>query len=259
MDTSLTTIEQLRQGKVPQQGERVVPAQEDWWNVNSGLNLSTFGFADNFETGFPFALPFYLDKNVKKILEVGLTLKFQKFRGYTKPLSHTHSVTIADHTHTVTIETHQHTITIPIQGVAVGSMYDAALSVSSLGGVPDGTLNTEADHNFNVYGASADAGGSSTPTSSSGGGATVTSASGDGAEYGIFEDSYPAVVAISMDGVDITANLGGPFGPVLGADTFPNLDLTPFVNGGGLHILELTTTTRGRAIPLLWVKSIVTR
>lgn len=288
-------LSDLQQGKVIDEPKRTPPASEDWWNVNAGINLSNFGYPDNFDATYPFILPFYIDKNVKKILEVGLTLKFQKFRTYTKPVAHSHTVTIAAHTHNVTLSDHTHSVTTSNHTHDIGNHTHSVTSATSSstshqhaigsrtgawtypGESSIGATSTDGSHSHTVSSQTASSGGATTSssgggqsiTSGSGGGTTVSSSSGGsstptssataGAEYGVFEDTYPADVEIAINGVDITDNLGGPFDPSVGDDTIYDLELTPFVTEGGLYILTLTTSQRGRCLPLLWVKSIITR
>jgi hypothetical protein len=283
--------------------ERIEPATEDWWNVKSGLNLSTFGYPDNFDATYPFTLLFYLDKNVRKILEVGLTLKFQKFRTYTKPLSHAHDVTVSAHNHTVSIGNHTHDTTLSnhTHGVTTSNHthtvgnhthnvtipMDNSTSGTTVYAVGSGSGNLRCSGGSNISAFASSSGGSTTSssgggesvTSGGGGGTTVSSSSGGaatpttsdgssttqtstttaGAELAVFEDTYPAGVTLSLDGVNITSNLGGAWNPTVGSDTFYDLDLTPFVSEGGMHIIQLTTSQRGRCLPLLWVKSIISK
>jgi hypothetical protein len=278
----------LQEGRVVQLPQRREPAKKEWWDLNSSVNLSTFGYAANFDSNVSFVLPFYIDRNVKKILEIGLTLTFQKFRLDSTPTahthdvtipSHTHSVTIADHTHGVTVSNHTHDVTLgdhthDIQitlgnsttGTAV--FYAAAsppLSTSG-GGTITGQYTSGGGGGTTVTSASGGgqsvtsaAGGAQTVSSAAGGGTTVTSASVSGSELGIVEYTYPANVTVKLDGVDITANLGGNFDPDDTTNVYENLDLTPFITEGGLHTLEFLTTENGRCLPLLWIKSIISR
>lgn len=286
----------LQQGRVVAQPERTPPATEDWWRISAGVNLSTFGYPDNFDSGNDFVLVFYIDKNVRKILEVGLTLKFQKFRAYTIPSSHSHTVTIGNHTHTIgnhnhTVGNHTHGVTTSNHTHTVGNhthSWSMTMNNSSSGNIvrlpgPGSYPAFNVSGGGAIGGVSTSSGGATTSssgggegltsasggaTTSSSGGATTTSSGGAttpsssttaGATYGIFEDTYPVDVNIDLDGTDITANLGGPWSPTGGSDTFTDLDLTPFITEGGLHVITLDTTQRGRCLPLLWVKSIISR
>ena len=267
------TLEDLKQGaQPPQQPARTPPALNEWWNQNSGLNLSTFGFADNFDASFPFTLPFYIDHNTRKIIEVGLTLYFQKFRGYTIPAAHTHSVTIGNHTHDVTLGNHTHSVTIGNHTHDVTVADHTHIVFEGTASTPT-TPTTWTIGHFGTSGSnvtlggtvlsseSSAAGGGQTVTSASGGGTTVSSSTASGATFGIYEDTFPADVHVLLNGVDITTNLGGVFNPIVGDNVFANLDLTGFFKKDdiGLQVLQFTTSSRGRCLPLLWVKSIITR
>lgn len=302
----MATLSDLQSGLVqavaPQSPQRQVPNEVEWWDINSSLNQSTFGFPDNFDTSNNFILPFYVDKNVKQVVEVGLTLYFQPFKGYTKPTSHSHSVTIPGHDHTVTIPNHQHNVTLGDHTHSVpGSSHSHgwSLNISSGNGGNDvrqayfangvstvSLWSNNASTSGTIGGVSTNSTTPSSVTSGGGGGTTVASASGGGttpttsttsstpstsgtaagAEYGIFTDTYAQAVNVLLDGTNVTANLGGPWTPSSSNTTVADLDLTGFfhpsqgiVEAPGLHVLELTTTQRGRAIPLLWVKSIISR
>lgn len=286
----MASLKDLQSGLVqttpPQAPQRQEPNDVEWWDINSSLNQSTFGFPDNFDASNNFILPFYIDKNVKQVVEVGLTLYFQPFKGYTKPLAHTHTVTIAGHTHDVTIPNHQHNVTIGDHTHSVTSTTSGSTAhfhsigvrtaAWTIGTSTIGATSTDGAHTHSVSGQTASSGGGTTVASASGGGTTPTTTSGGsssptssstaGAEYGIFTDTYAQAVGVLLDGTDITSNLGGPWTPSGGNTTVADLDLTGFfhptqgiVESPGLHVLELTTTRRGRAIPLLWVKSIISR
>lgn len=311
-------LEDIRQGNtVPGNVNVGTRANQEWWQVDSGLNLSTFGYPDNFADDYPFYLYFYIDKNVKQIIEVGLAIRFMKFRGYTKSSAHHHTVTIPNHTHTVTIPDHHHTITgkatagddTPHQHTVVGQLAGMSIqdwlnadpgspsrqwyimAIDPLAGTGLGncsssfgiggqiklfhhrnspgpasgesktfkTVCTNDQHTHPITGITTDDGGGSVVTTSAGGGTVVTTSDAPAVEFGILEDSYPSNVHVIIDGVDITSQIGGPFNPDDSNNFVRDLDITPYVREGGIHELKMTSDTRGRVLPLLWVKSIISR
>lgn len=301
------TLADLQKGNTIDLPHQPAPAQTEWWNINSSINLSTFGYAANFDSGVSFVLPFYIDRNVRKILEVGLTLTFQKFRVDATPQPHTHDVTIPNHTHDVTIPNHTHDVTIsnhthdvtlsdhthsvpgsshthglsiPVANRVSGNALTYSAASPELGCSGGGTIINGSTATATTPGSvTSGSGGGTTVTSASGGGATITSASGGGttvtsaagggttvtssavsaSTLGIAESSFPTDVHVLVDGVDITANLGGVFNPNISSYVFKDLELTPFVKEPGLHTLEFTTSGLGRCLPLLWIKSIISK
>lgn len=305
------TLEQARKSFDPPRPRSTQSNPVTYTNVDSSINLDTIAYQGNFDTNFNFLVPFYIDRNVAKVLEVTLSLRFQKFRGDTKPLPHTHQVVIAshvhtvslgDHTHSVSIGDHSHTVSISAHSHTVpGGSHSHTWSLttteiaSSAGYLTAYVLNSGSGGLYTIGSTGAiggvstssttppsttsSSGGAQTPTSSSGGGTTVSSAGGGGttlssnagggitatseaaagAEFGIYEDVYPVDVHVILNGVDITAEVGGPFNPVLGNDFFPDIDLTGyFVRAdGGTFMLELESTGRGRSVALLSIKSII--
>ena len=82
--------------------------------LSSGPNIMAFGFADNFDSSYPFYLPYYIDSS-QRVVRATLSLFFSPFRGYSTTTAaesaHTHNVTIGDHTHTVSVAAHSHSLT----------------------------------------------------------------------------------------------------------------------------------------------------
>lgn len=210
--------------------------------------------------------------------------------------SHTHSVTISNHTHSVTISNHTHNTSVSdhTHSITLTAFNRSIVGKNALYINPGSSPHILADIDPLNYGdpaydddlflgvttSSVQAGGSFTQTSSNGGSATVTSANGGGATvtsasgggatvtsddvagaaYGLFEGTYPTDVHVLIDGIDITANIGGPFNPGIGSDVIADIDITSFIEGQtGLHTLELTTPSVGRCLPLLWIKAIISR
>jgi len=78
-----------------------------------------------------------------------------------------------------------------------------------------------------------------------------------GITYGIYEGAYPTVVSISIDGVDVTSALSGPWNPTAGSANFLDMDITNYTSKTGSHVILLTTTGMGRCIPMLIIKSVL--
>lgn len=165
------------------------------YDTESNLALNTFGFPDNFDENFNFSLPFYIDRNVRKILEVGLTLQFLKFRANSRSGAHSHDVTISDHTHDVTLSNHTHTVNDHTHNVTIGNhthtVSDHTHTVfrgnSSTTTTPSSwtrgefgdAVGSSVTVGGSVIGAQSSASGGG-QTTSAGGGTTVSSAAGGG-------------------------------------------------------------------------------
>ena len=264
-------------------------------NIGNNYNLTNYGYAENFDSSFPFVLPFYIDPSVVKIQKVMLNLLFSKYRGFTKASagesSHTHSVTIPSHTHGITGKAtggddsaHQHTVTFAAtatsedSGKALGyrTLMVQPGGGGSAGGCGDGsdigkgwameasestndcTLKTNctiSSHTHPITGITTDSGGGTTTASAAG------SDHSHAMTYGIYEDSYPGTVSVSVISgggtADVTTAIGGPFNPSVGTPNYYDLDITKYVKGTGLNILNITTSGLGRVFPVLWVKTVI--
>jgi hypothetical protein len=78
-----------------------------------------------------------------------------------------------------------------------------------------------------------------------------------GITYAIYEGAYPTAVSITIDGVDVTTVLGGPWNPDAVTNSYLDIDITKYTASSGTHIIQLTTTGQGRCIPLLIIKSVL--
>lgn len=253
--------------------------------LQSGPNLTTFGFPDNFDSTYPFILPYYIDSSAK-VTRATISLFFQPYRAYETGAASggSSSVTSAggggqtssSTTQNSTIQTtdtsgqtaHFHSIQVGNKdnsgshdlgvlryddhldgngGLYVDANYGAG-AYSKLW-----TNTTESAHNHNV---------------------TITNVSHShtvsdhthsvdipnhthGITYGIFSSGYPTSVSMTIDGVDVTAVLGGPWNPTAPNPSFVDLDITKYTGSSGTHTLQLTTTGQGRCIPLLIIKSVL--
>lgn len=257
--------------------------------LTSGPNLSTFGFPDNFDSTYPFILPYYIDSSAK-VIRATLSLYFQPYRAYETAASSgggstsgsggsatptsssgggtTSSSTDIGHTHTVTVDNHTHIVFSGNSsgGTPANGTWGQFGSGSGTGVWVGGTASG---------GNSGSSGGGQTPTSSSGGGShthtvgdhthTVTISDHThstpnhthGITYGIYSSGYPTAVSITIDGVDVTSALGGPWSPSALDPNELDMDITNYTASAGTHTIQLTTTGQGRCIPLLIIKSVL--
>jgi hypothetical protein len=266
-------------------GNDINPGQVSSFLTSGFYSISSFGYADNFDASYGFVLPFYVDQNVNSILQVYLNLLFQKYRAFSKGAAaegtHTHTVevTVPSHSHGITgiatddegtgSTSHQHGSTIKHKSSFEAE--DKEVKIRSLGttdseGKPKYQLvSTEEGGDFRLSVGFTDTAhhhGITGKSTSSGGGTTVTPTSAAGSShnhalsFGIYEaPDYPTNVSIKVDSVDITSDLGGPWNPTSGDPRVVNLDLTKYITTIGYHTLELSTSTLGRCIPLLWIKT----
>lgn len=254
--------------------------------LSSGPDIATFGFADNFDSSYPFILPYYIDSS-SKVVRATISLFFQPYRAYETAASsgggstsgsssssttgsgsgvHNHSVTIGDHTHSVTLGNHTHGINLTIGDSTTGAVLYYAAASPPLRCSGGGTiLGYDSTGN----------GGGTTVTSGSGGGSTPTSADATpthshgmdhthstpnhthGITYGIYSSGYPTAVSMTIDGVDVTTALGGPWNPSLSDPSEVDMDITAYTGKTGSHTIQLTTTGQGRCIPMLIIKSVI--
>lgn len=111
-DNQITGFPNTQPSEIP--GQSIPPGGVDTNMIKGSYSISTFGYADNFDSTYSFILPFYIDQNVTAILQVYLNLLFQKYRAFSKASAnesaHTHSVAIFNHYHSVTIDSHTHNI-----------------------------------------------------------------------------------------------------------------------------------------------------
>jgi hypothetical protein len=281
--------------------------------LSSGPDIASFGFADNFDSSYPFILPYYIDSS-SKVVRATISLFFQPFRAYetaassggsTTPTSssegsgHTH--TVSDHTHTVTGATtssegtgesaHQHTIltkaTSSTNATLAALGYRYVMVQPSSGGSagpcdddsdigllwaanPSGDSGSDNDvshktnctisgHNHTVTGQTANSGGGQTSSNGSVSHShTVTvPAHTHGITYGIYSSGYPTGVEITIDGVNVTTALGGPWNPSALDASEVDMDITQYTGSSGSHTIQLTTTGQGRCIPMLIIKSVI--
>lgn len=126
-------------------------------------------------------------------------------------LAHSHNVTVSDHTHSVSIPNHTHSVSIPDHTHSV-SIPDHTHSVE----IPSHSHGMEHTHEI-----------------------TIPSHTHE-IEYGIFEDTYPADVAVKINGTtipNINLSEGGT------VDT----DISYYVgNPGSTYDLEVTSSRNGR-------------
>ena len=76
-ENDIETFDNLSPSPVPNQ--TIPPGGIDTNMVKGSYNVSTFGYADNFDATYNFVLPFYIDQNVTSINQVILNLLFQKY------------------------------------------------------------------------------------------------------------------------------------------------------------------------------------
>lgn len=129
---------------------------------------------------------------------------------------HTHDVTIPNHTHTVTISSHQHTVTI--------ATHDHTVTIPS----HQHTVTIAAhDHTVTI--------GTHVHT------ITLT--------YGIHEDTeYPRDIEISINGMDRTSELGGPWGVSVPFPSEPvdvEVDVTEYISRGQDNTVVFSCTNQG--------------
>lgn len=67
--------------------------------------------------------------------------------------------------------------------------------------------------------------------------------------FGIYESTAPTDITITIDGQNVTDNLGGPFN-----ENKTDLDLSPFITSTGWHTLELGSATLGRLNASLFIQ-----
>ncbi len=67
--------------------------------------------------------------------------------------------------------------------------------------------------------------------------------------FGIYEGPAPADISVKLDGYDLTAALGGPFN-----QNMNDLELSPYVNSQGWHVLELGSSSLGRINASLFIQ-----
>jgi hypothetical protein len=248
----------------------------------SGPDIATFGFPDNFNASYPFILPYYIDSS-SMVVRATLSLFFQPFRAYSTAAasgggstsgsgggqtssSATATVTTTD---TQGQTSHQHGAvskrrTTDWQGedseVRIRSLgvYDldgrekCQLVLANKPDTNDWNLSvgyTETGHSHNV----------STPshTHTVADHTHTTPAHTHGITYGIYSSGYPTAVSITIDGVDVTSALGGPWNPSVGDPNELDMDITNYTASTGSHEIQLTTTGQGRCIPLLVIKSVI--
>jgi hypothetical protein len=279
--------------------------------VSSGPNLSTFGFPDNFDSSYPFILPYYIDSSAK-VTRATISLFFQPYRAYETAASAGGSTTSSASSSSSSGASSATTTS------AGGGTTSSSIAQSSTVATTDTTGQTAHPHAYALYGTD-DAGGATnygpirweqtsdathghfyigesigagnykwceTNTTVSGHSHNVTITNpthshtvgdhnhdmphthnidhthtvGDhthGITYGIYSSGYPTVVSITVDGVDVTTALGGPWNPTIVTHDFLDMDITQYTASSGTHTIQLTTTGQGRCIPLLIIKSVL--
>lgn len=213
-------------------GNDINPSQVSSFMTSGFYTISSFGYADNFDSVYSFVLPFYIDQNVNSILQVYLNLLFQKYRAFSKASagesSHTHSVVIPSHTHTVAIGNHAHDLNgiasddegtgntshqhgSTMVNKAAFQAEDKEVRVRDLGATDSFGRNkyqlvtelnigatslsvgfTDTGHHHVINGKATASAGASTPTSADGGGSTVASAAGSSHTHAMTFGIYEA-------------------------------------------------------------------
>jgi len=282
-DKDIVSLPTVSSSVIP--GNDINPGQVSSFLTSGFYTISSFGYADNFDSSYNFVLPFYIDQNVNSILQVYLNLLFQKYRAFSKGAAsegtHTHTVNVVvpDHSHGISgiatddegtgSTSHQHGSTIKHKASFEGE--DKEVRIRSLGTTDsegkqkyqlvsteessDFRLSvgfTDTGHHHSITGKSTSSGGGSSTTPTSAAGSSHT----HNLSFGIYEAAaFPTNVGLKIDSVDRTTALGGPWNPTAGSPSVLNLDLTEYITTIGYHTLELSTDTVGRCIPLLWIKS----
>lgn len=264
--------------------------------LQSGPNLSTFGFPDNFDSSYPFILPYYVDSSAK-VTRATISLFFQPYRAYetaassgggstsgsssSSTTSGGGGQTSSSTTQTTTVTTtdtsgqtaHSHAYALygtdnaspdvakgPIYWEATSDPYGRFVFNTSIGaGVYKwSTTNTTVDgHSHNVTLSNPSHSHTVSDHTHGMGHTHSTPDHTHGITYGIYSSGYPANVSMTIDGVDVTTALGGPWNPNVSTPSFVDLDITQYTGSSGSHTIQLTTTTQGRCIPMLIVKSVL--
>jgi hypothetical protein len=191
-------------------------------------------FADNIDATHPAYIDFVLPANLK-VNFAKLSFKFRLYRTYNSfsttatgaETGHSHS-----HTHTSAGHTHHNSPTVGAGGAAL-SINGSTLNMAS---GPNSGWDTDSTTPGNT---------GSDATGSSGHTHTVTGTS----TLGVTENTATSITAISIDGTDVTASLGG--GPW--ASDIVDLDLTALMptGDGRWHTVSATPSGQGRLVAVL--------
>lgn len=180
-------------------------------HTQPSIAIDTWEVQGELDDSHEVEIPLDIDERILRVHSCVLRLK-------TRPLRSLHRTTAAGSAHTHDIPAHQHNVSV-ISGVpAENPVYwwpgGPDIGVAGSGGIFEtgsvDTLVTEAESSHN-----------------------------HGMQFGIQDDTvYPASVGIKIDGVDRTAELGGPWGT---ADAALNvtLDVTEYVDDQAEHLITL--------------------
>lgn len=76
--------------------------------------------------------------------------------------------------------------------------------------------------------------------------------------YDIYEGPLPTTIQISIDGIDRTAALGGPWGDPNNPIALPPLQIAPYIQTPGWHTIAFSSATLGRLVVALTCKQFIT-
>lgn len=231
------------------------------------------GRADNVDSSHPLVLNIYLPPETKGIHKALLRFRRMQFRAYSTGASSGGSVS------TTSASGGGATVTSASGGGTTATSWGAIWSMGG-GSLPGDFMSLSGEHNHGVP--------SGTSLVTSGGGSVTFVSSGrhahsvqvahthdvnvpnhthtvnvpshshyfslpshsHGIIYGIYHGSTASGIGIKVNGVDVTANLGGPF-----SSDQTNLNIAPYLTIGGWNTIELSASGLGRIDATVFIQA----